>query len=53
MPRIAPNSSQVVLPSSARLLEHFYHSGKGEGNENMEVEKVELEGRRGRGEWGG
>ena len=49
-PRLAPIISQVLLPSSARLPEHFCHLGKGEGNENREVEKVDVEGRRGRGE---
>ena len=49
-PRLLPIISQVLLPSSARLPEHFCHLGKGEGNENREVEKVEVEGRRGRGE---
>ena len=49
-PRLLPIISQVLLPSSARLPEHFCHLGKGEGNENREVEKVEVEGRRGQGE---
>ena len=34
-----------VLPSSARLPEDFFHLGKGEGNENREVEKDEVEER--------
>ena len=35
---------------SAGLPEDFFHLGKGEGNENREVEKVEVEGKRGREE---
>ena len=42
--------SQVLLPSSGGLPEDFFHLEKGEGNEYREVEKVEVEGRRGRGE---
>ena len=42
--------SQVLLHSSVGLPEDLFHLGKGDWNENKEVEKVEVEGRRGRGE---
>ena len=39
-PRLLPIISQVLLPSSARLPEHFCHLGKGEGNENRECRRL-------------
>ena len=49
-PCLAPIISQVLLPSSAGLPEDLFHLGKGEWKENREMEKVEVEGRRGQGE---
>ena len=49
-PRLAPHHLPGIAPLTNTALRAPCHLGKGEGNENREVEKVEVAGRRGWGE---